>query len=94
MLGSTQSKAWCDERAILKWYDPIWKPYIADYDGESGLLPDNYKVHTLVSLIERMSNGKARRFLIPGSCTSVLQPCEVGINKPLKGRLKKAACDW
>ena len=23
MLGCTQSKAWCDERAMLKWYDSV-----------------------------------------------------------------------
>ena len=78
---------------MLKWYDSVWKPYIADYDGESGLLLTSYKVHTMESLMERMKNDKSKRFLIPGNCTSVLQPCDVGIHKPLNERLKKAASD-
>ena len=94
MLSCKQSKAWCEERAMLKWYDSVWKPHIADYDGESGLLLDNCKVHTVESLTERMSNDKTKLFLIPGNCTSVLQPCDVGINKPLNERLKKAVSDW
>ena len=93
MLGCTQNKAWCDERAMLKWYDSVWNPYIADYDGESGLLLAIYKVHTMESLMECMTNDKSKRFLIPGNCTSVLQPCDVGMHKPLKERLKKAASD-
>ena len=62
MLGCTQSKAWCDELAMLKWYDSVQKPYTADYDGESGLLLDSCKVHTMESLMERMTNDKTKRF--------------------------------
>ena len=46
------------------------------------------------SLVERMSKDKARRFLISVNCTSVLLPCDVGVNKPLKERLKKATSGW
>ena len=91
MFGCTRSKAWFDERAMLKWYDSVWKPYIAGYDSESGLLLGNYKVHTMKILMEYMTNDKIKRFLIPGNRTSVLQPCDVGINKSLKERLKEAA---
>ena len=94
MLGCRQSKAWCDECVKLQCYDSVWKPYRAVYDGESGLLLDDYKVHTMESLMERMSNDNTRRFLIPGNCTSVLQPSEVDANKPLKERLKEAVSDW
>ena len=89
MLGCTQSKAWCDEHAMLKMYDSICKTYIAEYDCESRLLLDDYKVDAMESLIERTTNGKTKRFLIPGNCTSLLQPYDFGINKPLKERLKK-----
>ena len=41
MLGCTQIRAWCDERSMLKWYDSVWKPYIAYYDSKFGLLLDN-----------------------------------------------------
>ena len=93
MLGCTQSKAWCDEHATLKWYDSVWKLSISDYDAESGLLLDSYKVCTMESLMERMTNDKTEQFLIPGNCTSVLHPCDVGVNKPLKERLKNAVSD-
>ena len=84
MLGCTQSKAWFDERGMLKWYDSVWKPHTTVYEVESGLLLHNYKVHTMESLMERVSKDSTMRFLIPGNCTSVLQPNDVDINKPLK----------
>ena len=57
MLGCTQNKAWWNERAVLKCYDSVKKPYIADYDGASGLLLGNCKVRTTESLVERMTNN-------------------------------------
>ena len=84
MVRCAESKAWSDERAMLKWYDSVWKPYIAVYDGESGLLLYNYKVRTMEILIERTANDETKRFLVPGNRTSVLQPCGVCTNKPLK----------
>ena len=32
--------------------------------------------------------------MIPSTFTSIVQPCDVGINKPLKERLKKAVNSW
>ena len=55
---------------------------------------DDYKVHKIESVHNRMISDRTNRFLIPVHYTSVLQPCDVGIKKPLKERLKKAVSDW
>ena len=94
VFGCTQSKARYDERAMHKWYDAIWLPFIAGHDGESGLLLNDCKVHKMGSVHNRMISDRTNRFLIPAHDTSVLQPCDVSINKPLKEILKKAASDW
>ncbi len=79
---------WCDERSMGLWYENVWKKHIEDYSGESGLILDDYSVHKMDSLLARMTADNTLRFLIPGNYTSVLQPCDVGVNKTLKDRLK------
>ena len=41
-----------------------------------------------------MKDENAIRYMIPPHYTSILQPCDVGINKPLKERLKKYVSNW
>ena len=90
VYGCVQEKGWCDERAMRIWYDNVEKTHIADYDGESQLILDDYSVHEMNLLLEKMQADNTLRFSIPGNYTAVLQPCDVGVNKPLKDRLKQA----
>ena len=41
-----------------------------------------------------MKEDKSNRYMIPPHYKGLLQPCDVGIIKPLKDRLKKAAANW
>ena len=41
-----------------------------------------------------MNQDKTNRYMIPPHYTGTLQPCDVGINKSLKERLKKEAANW
>ncbi len=94
IYGCVQEKGWCDERAMNIWYTNIWKQHIAGHNGESGLILDDYQVHKTDSLLQRMTSDLTTRYLIPGGYTAVLQPCDVGVNKPLKQRLKQCTADW
>ena len=41
-----------------------------------------------------MNQGNSNRYMIPPHYTGILQPCDIGINKSLKRRLKKEAANW
>ena len=44
--------------------------------------------------MEAMLADNAHRYMIPPHYTGILQTCNVGINKPLKDRLKKKVSNW
>ena len=71
------------------WYNKVYRPYIAGFDGESGLLLDDFKVHKNSEILKLMKEDKTNRYMNPPHYTGLLQPCNMGINKPLKDRFKK-----
>ena len=76
------------------WYDQVYRPYVAQFDGEAALLLDDFVCHKSHELKDAMETDNTMRFMIPPGYTCVLQPCDVGINKPLKDRLKHIASSW
>ena len=58
------------------------------------LLLDDYAYHKTAELEDSMKQVNTMRVMIPPHCTSVVQPCDVGINKPLKHRLKHRVGEW
>ena len=83
-----------DASVMKLWYKKLWKPYVCDVEGESALLLDDYVCHKGESLNTSLQESKTMRIMIIPNFTSVVQPCDVGINKPLKDRLKKIANSW
>ena len=71
------------------WYDKVYKQYFAGDDGHSELVLDDLKFHRSSELMDVMLADNAHRYMIPPHYTTILQPCDIGINKPLKDRLKK-----
>ena len=72
----------------------ILKPYVATCGKESYLLLDDFMFHKQVQFQERHKECRTLPVMIPPHFTSVLQLCDVGINKPLKDRLKRLATTW
>ena len=94
IVSAVQDKGWMDTAMVEVWHEKVWKLYIAGYDGESGLLLDDYICHKDDELYQKMKSDKKHRWLVPPYFTSNVQPCNVGINKPLKNRLKIQATKW
>lgn len=93
MYGCCQKNAWMDERACLLWVDKVWKPYVAG-TSKSLLLLDDFKCHKQRAFASRLDVLGTTLSLIPGGYTCVLQPCDVGINKPLKDRVRATCAKW
>ena len=76
------------------WYEKVWKPYRENYNGKSILLLDDFKCHKQPAFDEKLSEVKTERKEVPPGYTPVLQPCDVGINKVLKSKLREKAHNW
>ena len=70
------------------WVDMVLKPYVdtAPEDVVPILFLDSYCCH-MMNLVVQVKH-------IPGGCTSLCQPVDIGINKPFKAFLHKAWEKW
>ena len=84
VLGCVQPKAWMDNRTMEIWYTNVFRPFIAGYQGNTGLLLDDFKCHKSNNVTQLMDADNAVPFMIPPHYTGLLQPCDVGINKALR----------
>ena len=93
---SVQERAWMDEKSMLKWVDVVLKPYIQT--APAGIHPilflDSYRCHIMGSVVSTIQSLGVQVEHIPGGCTGLLQPVDVGINKPLKNRVKSCWDAW
>jgi hypothetical protein len=91
-----QGNAWMDERVMHLWIDRILKPYIdqAPPGIVSLLLLDSYRCHMMKSTVNAIEDLGVEVERIPGGCTSLCQPVDVGVNKPFKSRMHKLWEEW
>ena len=93
---AVQDNAWCDERIMLMWVDKVLKPYIATCPH--GVIPylllDKYKCHSTAAVVREIEQLGVEWDILPGGCTGLIQPIDVGIGKPFKNRLCSKWEDW
>jgi hypothetical protein len=91
-----QDNAWTDERVMLYWVDNILKPYVEQ--APPGVVPylllDKYKCHYQGSVANAIEDIGVEWDIIPGGCTSLVQPIDVGIGKPWKYRMRNRLEEW
>ena len=86
---ATQSKAWMDEVLMLRWIKEIWIPHVMKKGGrESILCLDSFRAHLTDEVISEFRTQRIHKAVIPGGCTSILQPLDVSLNKPFKAILR------
>ena len=99
-LYQAQEKAWCDERVMLYWIENILRPYIADMPNipENPIRPvlmlDRYSCHLMDTVKTQIADLGIDVLYVPGGCTSLAQPLDVGINKPFKDRIRAKWNVW
>ena len=82
-----------DERTSGIWIEKVWQPYVAGHPS-SFLLLDEFRCHMQGSFIRKINDLGTEVDFIPGGYTCVLQPCDVGINKPLKQAIRYLHMQW
>ena len=96
MHYAVQKKAWFDEVTMLEWVKKVLAPNIAM--APVGIIPilflDSFKVHLLGRVANAIQKLGVEIEFIPAGCTSLVQPINVGFNKPFKSNMKKVYTDW
>jgi hypothetical protein len=96
MIYVCQKSAWMDERVMLLWVDTVLAPYVAT--RPDGVIPiiflDSYRCHMMQSVVQKIQDIGVEVEHIPGGCTCLCQPVDVGVNKPLKNRIRNLWEAW
>ena len=91
IIGCVQKKGWMHNRIMRIWYEKIFKPYVDTAPGETGILLDDFICRKYAEIKSKLTDNYAMLYIIQNHYTNILQPSDVGINKSLKDRLKKAS---
>lgn len=77
-----QRKGWMDEQLMLRWVSEILVPHTKK--DRALLVLDSFTAHKTDAVKKAMRKVNVVPAVIPGGCTSKLQPLDVSINKPFK----------
>ena len=96
MIYACQDNTWMDKRVMLMWVDMVLKPYVdtAPQNVVPLLFLDSYHCHMMNSVVNVIQDLGVEVEDIPGGCTSLCQPVDIGINKTFKAFLHKAWEKW
>ncbi len=87
-----QNAAWMDEWCMMLWVDQILGPYLVVNPPPPGIQPvillDAFCCHMMALFISKISKLEIKVIHIPGGCTGLCQPLNVGMNKPFKHRAR------
>jgi hypothetical protein len=88
---TVQMKAWFDKEVMLQWVDTVLAPYAAT--APIGIVPilfrDSFQVHMLGTVADAIHKLGVELEFIPPGCTGLVQPIDVGFNKPYKDNYTK-----
>jgi len=91
-----QDSAWMDEGVMLQWAQKCLKPYVDT--APEGVIPvlllDSYRCHMMESVVSVIQEMGVEVHHIPGGCTGLCQPVDVGINRPFKSRIRQMWTNW
>ncbi|KAI2509922.1 Pogo transposable element with KRAB domain [Fragilaria crotonensis] len=96
MVYACQGNAWMDEEVMMMWVSKVLQPYIAT--APEGIVPilflDSYRCHMMASVVARIQDLGVEVEHIPGGCTPLCQPVDIGVNKPFKDRIRRQWEAW
>jgi hypothetical protein len=80
-----------DEQVMLAWVEEVLAPYVATAPEDiiPLLILDSYQCHMMASVVYKIQKLGVEVKHIPGGCTSLCQPVDVGFNKPFKSCIRK-----
>jgi hypothetical protein len=85
-IYETQANAWMDKRVMLHWVEDVLMPYISL--APPGAIPlillHLYQCHIMALVVNVIQDLGCKVVHIPGGCTGLVQPLDIGYYKPFK----------
>ena len=96
-LFACQKNAWMDEDTMIVWVDKILVSHVSTCPPD--IIPllafDSYWCYMMALVVHQIQNlGVEQVEHIPGGCTGLCQPLNVGLKKPLKSYIKREWNKW
>jgi hypothetical protein len=89
MFYQMRKNEWMDEHVMFFWVERVLKPYV-DAAPEH-IIPiiflNLYRCHIMGSVVDAIPSLGCEVQHIPGGCTGLCQPVDVGYNKAFKSRV-------
>ncbi|EGZ11348.1 hypothetical protein PHYSODRAFT_401080, partial [Phytophthora sojae] len=82
---SVQESAWFDERVMLEWIEKCWNYIVVE---PSVLILDSLSVHKKEEIADALACTGTSVLYVPGGCTGVAQPLDVGVMGPVKQHIR------
>ena len=82
-----------DGRLMIEYIEKVIQP-IVDKQSTSFLVMDDFKAHSVCSVIGKLQSLQISHTIIPGGFTSALQPLDVSLNKPFKDYDREEWNNW
>ena len=80
----------------MEWIEECLGPYVAT--APSGIVPllllDDFRVHKTGKVVGAIQELGVQVEFIPPGCTGMVQPVDVGYNKPLKAQFCMRYSNW
>lgn len=95
VIVKTNEKGWMNQELMKEWIVEVWNKrenYNSDPD-RSLLIFDSARCH-VTDEVKQFCQQHSKIAVIPGGLTKILQPLDVGINKPFKDNLKDGWEKW
>jgi hypothetical protein len=91
-----QPNAYQDEANMFHWIDLVLVPHIQERAQGIPvvLFLDQFSAHHMPAIKRRLDELGVELHGIPGGCTWVVQPINVGVAKPFKGKCKDLWWNW
>jgi hypothetical protein len=96
LVLACQESAWQDRNNILLWIDRVLVPYLQEKaaGAPAAILLDEFRVHWTEEVGARFQALGITPYRIPGGCTGLAQPIDVGIGKPFKDYVRAKWWEW
>lgn len=81
---------------MLLWVETVLRPWAARAPPHIRpvLILDSYRCHVMDSVKRAIEELGVQVKFIPGGCTGLCQPVDVGVNKPFKSRMRAKWQEW